>query len=694
MFIILLTFYLSGGPITDKLVFLTLSVFNQTIFMVTVILPNFILNASNFMITIRRFNKFLTLEEKQEAVCFLSEQSEQKEYVLSINNLTACVRSLPVNEAGDNPTSNSPSSDSPSSSSDDLTEKQIDLLKNINFACKPGELAIVVGAVGCGKSSLLQAILSELQIKEGSITVAGKLSMAPQEPWIFGGSIRENILFDSEFDEYKYREVVRVCALERDLSLFEDGDRTLIGEKGIMLSGGQKARISLARALYFDADVYLLDDPLSAVDAHVSKHLFRLAISEYLKPKTVILITHQLNYISYADKVLFLRGGEQILFENGHEISRRLVDEPEDEFAKFIGSNLDGNDQARRLSAESFAFNEEDEQSQLKEIQKMEKEKRMQAEDDKVNFVYKAYVSYFRYGRVAVYGPLLVLVFGLAQLNGSGLDWFLKLWTDSIKVSHNSTAEPAENDGITKLIAENAVYLYSGLIVSFFVLGLTRVMVLAMFAMRASEEIHKSLFSRIVRARMKFFYTIPVGILLNRFSRDVGIVDDELWGSLYDFLVILISNIGIYIIMGLANVFLMIPFSLFAVAVVGYRVFYIHTARSLQTLEGVCKSSLIQHLTSTLNGLSTVRAFRSEKKFIKKFNRYQNDFTAINFLLGTSKRWFINFLENLQLVFIAGLLFILVLFAESFSGSLIGFILTNVLLLTVVSLQTFLVNVK
>ena len=150
---------------------------------------------------------------------------------------------------------------------------------------------------------------------------------------------------------------------------------------------------------------------------------------------------------------------------------------------------------------------------------------------------------------------------------------------------------------------------------------------------------------------------------------------------------ILGSNIAIYIVLGVANPFLMIPFSLFAVAVVSYRVFYIHTARALQTLEGVCKSPLIQHLASTLNGLSTVRALRSEQRFIRKFDRYQNDFTAIRFMLATSLRWFINFLENLQLVFIAGLLLVLVLFAEHFSGSLIGFILTNVLLLTVVSLR-------
>ena len=522
----------------------------------------------------------------------------------------------------------------------------------------------------------------------------GKLSYAAQDAWIFGGSIRENILFDSRFDELKYNEVVRACALEHDLGLFEDGDQTLIGEKGISLSGGQKARIGLARALYFDSDVVLLDDPLSAVDAHVSKHIFKNAITGYLKHKTVLLVTHQLNYISYADKVLFLKDGEQILFESGNEVLKRLADQPDDEFARFIGSHLvhENTEQTRKLSltVESVAFDEEEQKNQLKEIQAMEKEKRMQAEDDKVNFVYKAYLSYFKYGSIAFYGPLMVIIFGLTQLNATGCDYFLKLWTDSIKTSHNSTVEPTDDDFVIKLIKENAAYVYSGLILSFFVLGLVRVMVLAMFSMRASVNIHKSLFNRIVRAQMNFFYRYPVGIVLNRFSRDIGIVDDELWGTFYDFLVIIINNLAIAIVMGIANPWLLLPFSVFVVTVVSYRVFYIHTARVLQTLEGVCKSPIIQHLASTLNGLSTVRAFKSEGEFIKKFNRVQNDHTSVVFTTGTAQRWFINFLENIQILFVGSLLLVLVLFAEHFSGSLIGFILTNVLLMTVVSLHNHL----
>ena len=682
VFIVLVSYYFGGGAISDTVVFLTLSVFNQVTFLVTIFIPHFILTSSNFWISCKRINKFLTLEEKtplddttivnnvKDCLGIKSikqngnnnsdiKNSTTKEYDLSIKNMTA---SFNVIEGVENPTylDNDKSSNSSKSTK---SVKLFNVLKNINFDCKQGELVIVVGPVGSGKSSLFQAILSELQIREGSIDVNGRLSYAPQEPWVFGGTIRENILFDSEFDKEKYEDVIKVCALERDLTLFADGDETFIGERGIVLSGGQKARINLARALYYDADIYLLDDPLSAVDSHVAKHLFKNAISDYLKFKTVILITHQLNYIKYANKVLFIKDGEQVLFDNSKNCLKMLVSEPASDFTVFIGNCASIQDQqrkprtresSRRLSAslvstslisitqslleksvslenlEPIVYDEKDEQDQLKEIKKMEKERRLQEEDDKVRFVYKAYLSYFRYGNILLFGPLLIFGFGGGQFFATLTDYFLKLWADYVKspenlnstaITLNSTLNSNDNDFLKELIFENVVYFYAALISCFFIFCLARIVIHAIFSMRASVSIHKNLFERIVRAKMKFFYENPVGILLNRFSRDIGIVDDELWGSFYDFIEIAFNDIVIFFIMIFSNSFLLVPVSIFLVLVITYRTFYIRTARSLETLEGVGKSPVVQHLSSTLNGLTTVRAFKKEEAFIKKFNR-------------------------------------------------------------------------
>jgi ATP-binding cassette subfamily C (CFTR/MRP) protein 4 len=143
-------------------------------------------------------------------------------------------------------------------------------LDDVTLEVKPGTIALVTGLVGSGKSSLLQVILGELPIESGELVVNGKVSYASQEPWIFSGSVRQNILFGTPMDSARYETVLMKCALVRDFELWPGGDRTIVGERGVMLSGGQKARISLARAIYREADIYLLDDPLSAVDPRVS----------------------------------------------------------------------------------------------------------------------------------------------------------------------------------------------------------------------------------------------------------------------------------------------------------------------------------------------------------------------------------------------------------------------------------------
>lgn len=181
-----------------------------------------------------------------------------------------------------------------------------DTLNNFNVTIEPGTLCAIVGPVGAGKTSFLQLLLGELIPHVGTVTIPGSVSYASQEPWLFVSTIRNNILFGQPYDRERYYSVVKVCALERDFAQFPYGDKTLVGERGVSLSGGQRARINLARAIYRRADVYLFDDPLSAVDPHVSKHLFDECITTYLEGKTRILVTHQVQYLKNADLIIII----------------------------------------------------------------------------------------------------------------------------------------------------------------------------------------------------------------------------------------------------------------------------------------------------------------------------------------------------------------------------------------------------
>jgi ATP-binding cassette subfamily C (CFTR/MRP) protein 4 len=389
--------------------------------------PKFILHLSHTWVACKRISKFLTLEEKD--VGMIKNNSVMNwdwGYTLSIQDMSAFV---PVIEDNSKILGNEKNGEISVRS-----EKLTNVVKNIDFECKQGELIIIVGSVGCGKTSLLQAILNEIQIKEGKIDINGSISYASQEAWIYNGTIRENILFESELDQERYNEVIRVCALERDLSMFPDGDQSFIGEKGIILSGGQKARVNLARSLYFDADLYLLDDVLSAVDTHVGKHIFVNAIKRFLKNKSVILITHQLNYIKYADNILFMKNGEQLLFDHPNNCLKKIFDEPNSDFVKFMASSFENqrkvkiprNDEqvsfekSGSTDEESVVFlneenslkdfkltdcNNEDDKNHLKEIQRKRKFKE---EENQVIILSRTYLSYLSYGGISTFVCIFV----------------------------------------------------------------------------------------------------------------------------------------------------------------------------------------------------------------------------------------------------------------------------------------------
>lgn len=178
---------------------------------------------------------------------------------------------------------------------------------NVNTELTHG-LCVVMGSVGAGKTTLLNVILGEMAIA-GECVVNGRVSYASQEPWLFEGSIRDNIVFVDDFDEQRYRDVIRVCALHQDFRFLLNGDRTIVGENGTSLSGGQKARVNLARAIYRQADIYLLDDPLSAVDANVGRHIFEKCVEEYLHDKLCVLVTHQLQYLERAKHIIVMNKG-------------------------------------------------------------------------------------------------------------------------------------------------------------------------------------------------------------------------------------------------------------------------------------------------------------------------------------------------------------------------------------------------
>ena len=309
------TLVLTGQPITPVYVFMLLGFMNlarnQTCFYIS----SALLQAYDAHASLGRIEDFLLLENlsailrgqseedtsklESKATKVTSDLSDQQAKVAKVFNLDLVKNSL--NEPSILCVSN-------------LTNRQIKrqdefILQDIEFSTVPQSLTVVTGPVGSGKSTLLSAIAGEISEVSGKITFQGSFVYVPQTAWIFSGTLRENILFGQPFDETKYTRVVETCALTEDIQRFPDYDQTVVGERGEVLSGGQKARVSLARAVYADADLYLLDDPLSAVDFKVGQHIFKTCINDLLGDKTRVLASHQEQHMKEADQVIVLYKG-------------------------------------------------------------------------------------------------------------------------------------------------------------------------------------------------------------------------------------------------------------------------------------------------------------------------------------------------------------------------------------------------
>ncbi|CAF4255005.1 unnamed protein product, partial [Adineta steineri] len=303
-------------------------------------------------------------------------------------------------------------------------------LKNIIFHAHPGDLICIIGPVGSGKSSLLQTLTGEIAFFDGKVRLRGSFCYVPQEPWIFSSTVKKNIIFGKNYDGHLFRQVIRAAALEADLALLPNGVNTMVGDQGVMLSGGQKARVNMARALYRDADIYLLDDPLSAVDVKVSKQLFERSIKTYLGDKICILVTHQIQFLENATKIVVLENGGMIEMGTYDELlttSSKFrcllenINQQEEQGAEQLESLNDI--QPRRITR-CVTFSETENDEPLSSSRNIEKK-----QENSVNS--HIYISYMRAGAGFIFSTILIiLLFGGREVTFIFYNWWLAKWSE------------------------------------------------------------------------------------------------------------------------------------------------------------------------------------------------------------------------------------------------------------------------
>ncbi|XP_017773823.1 PREDICTED: multidrug resistance-associated protein 4 isoform X1 [Nicrophorus vespilloides] len=558
---------------TAENVFMIISFFNIIRQSLTLTLPNGISQIAEAIISMNRLKKFMLMHE---------------------------VEMLPHQET----TANSPIihiKDVKAKWNEDITDMTLD---NINLDFQKGQLVTVIGEVGSGKSSLLQLILHELPALEGIIEVRGKISYAAQEPWLFTGTIRQNILFGNSYYKDKYNKVIDVCALRRDLALFAHGDGTIIGEKGVILSGGQRARVNLARAIYEEADIYLLDDPLSAVDAHVGRLIFEECISNYLRDKCTVLVTHQVQYLKNVPKIVILKNGH-VSFEGRYDELQNVVSS--DFIALLEKSDDEQNGDAKKQEEKL------DEEPEIRPAQLV------QVENRSVGKVKSAiYMAYLKAGGNVCMVIFIIILFILTQVGVSACDYFITYWV--IVEQNRSTGSDPES----LLTTYECIYIYSGIVVRMIIITLLRSVMYFKFSMKASTNLHNNMFRRIVRASMSFFHNNSSGIILNRFSKDMGSIDEQFPYVSLDTIQVGSQVLGITIISSIVSPWLLLAIITITIIFYFLRVIYLKTSRNIKRLEGIAKSPVFTHLNSSLQGLTTIRAFRAQDILRKKFDLYQD----------------------------------------------------------------------
>ncbi|CAO1343275.1 unnamed protein product [Diamesa hyperborea] len=651
------TYVLMGGVLTPETAFVSLALFNILRFPMAMF-PMMITFVMQAWVSIKRINKFLNSEE------------------LDPDNITTRPSANALQIIG-------------GTFSWGGEEKT---LKNINLSVKKANLTAVVGSVGCGKSSLISALLGEMEKTLGTVNVDGRVAFVPQQAWIQNATLLDNIIFGRPFNKELYNKVLEACALTPDIAMLPGGDQTEIGEKGINLSGGQKQRVSLARAVYSGADVFLLDDPLSAVDAHVGKHIFDNVFSEngLLKGKTRLLVTHAVAFLPKVDEIYVMVNGEitesgsykELLAQKGafadfliqhlqeidddeelSEIQKTIQDQEMKLILERTISTLSSGPERNSLNGSvkrrrSRKASEKSEQQTLQPVKV--KTKLIDTEEAATGSVGSG--VYFRYFKsIGVWMSISAVMFNLVN---QGTSVFSNIWLS--EWSQSKTA------GTDESVRNLYMGVYGGLGVAQAITLFSTSVVFAIGCLRAAKDLHMKILRNTFRLPMSFFDTTPLGRVMNRFSKDVDVVDNVLPMTMRMWILMFFNVVAVVFVISFSTpIFLSV---VVPIAFIYYFVqkFYVATSRQLKRIESVTRSPIYSHFSESITGQSTIRAYGEQKRFTVESETRVDNNQMMSYPSIIANRWLAVRLEIVGSFVVLFAALFAVLARESMDAAIVG----------------------
>ncbi|KAJ3015358.1 UNVERIFIED_CONTAM: Multidrug resistance-associated protein 1 [Siphonaria sp. JEL0065] len=584
-----------GNEMKSEVIFPALS-FLMSLIGISGTFPHVVMVFLQFTVSYRRLAEFLLAEEiKLEEEPVHIEFAREKP-AISFDNVSFSWEAVIRNPSKDVLAANEKKGEAEEINlvAAEAVDADVFKLNDLSLSIKHGSLVAIVGATGSGKSSLLSAITGGMRKTNGDAVVSGSIAYCPQEPWIISGTIEDNITLLDDTAKNRYQSAIEACSLAKDLNAFSGGIKTQIGEKGINLSGGQKARIALARAITKNPDIYILDDPLSALDTHVGKAVFQNAIKgPLMRSKTVLIATHLLHILPDVDQVIVMDGAK--IVQNGTfqelmtDLNGKLYETMKDYHIDEDDDSEDGKKVVAKKAEEVEVKDGEDEDAE--------------AEDRQTGAVstatYKSYANAIGSQWIAIEFIVLLVLIGFyvtQQLT-------LSAWT-------------ADYWGFPD--AKTYLYIYSGLAVGDSVLNMVIFVFTIYIAIRASNYYHDKALAGLVQAPMAFYDQQPIGRILNRMTTDVRNLDMNT-GMVFSTLIANLYNCIGLVIVTCISAPQVIPICLFLLVIVYFLFrFFRNTYRELKRLSSIMSSPLAAHISESLTGIPTILSYSSQSVFISK----------------------------------------------------------------------------
>ncbi|KIW82986.1 hypothetical protein Z517_02229 [Fonsecaea pedrosoi CBS 271.37] len=548
---------------------------------------------------------------------------------------------------------------SPGASNDDIASETTEVepfkLHDMDFTVGRNELIAVIGTVGSGKTSLLAALAGDMRKTDGKVKMASSRAFCPQYAWIQNATLKDNILFGKPYKSKWYRDVIDACALKPDLEILPAGDQTEIGERGITLSGGQKQRLNIARAIYFDADIILMDDPLSAVDAHVGRHIMDKAICGLMKDKCRILATHQLHVLSRCDRIIWMEDGHIQAIDTFDNLMNTSVD-----FQKLMATTAQEDESAMAKAKDEDA----NEEKPGKKTKKTKPTGLMQQEERAVKSVsWSVWGAYIRASGSPILWPLIFISLVLSQGANIVTSLWLSWWTSD------------------KFGFSEGVY-----IAAYACLGLSQAVLMFAFSTllstsgtNASRVMLQKAMTRVLRAPMSFFDTTPLGRITNRFSKDVDSMDNSLTDAMRMYFLTLAMITSVFaLIIAYFHYFAVALGPLFVLFLFASS-YYRASAREIKRHEAVLRSTVFARFSESISGVASIRAYGLQSFFATRLRDAIDQMNSAYYLTFANQRWLSTRLDAIgnMLVFVTGILVVTDRF--NVNPSIAGLVLSYVL---------------